>query len=120
MILQCLHCNLSYKYFLGLFLIFLKKIFFTSFKAAEKALIAWQYKDDAKKVNRSETLFILAQFCPEELRRLATDLQNLTLEPQRMRYPEGGHQPSKAYTRSQASKAMELANQIIEKVDENL
>lgn len=98
----------------------MKKIFFTSFKAAEKALIAWQYKDDAKKVNRSETLSILAQFCPEELRRLATDLQNLTLEPQRMRYPEGGHQPSKAYTRSQASKARELANQIIEKVDENL
>lgn len=37
-----------------------------------------------------------------------------------MRYPEGGHQPSKTYTRAQASKAMELANQIIEKVDECL
>lgn len=37
-----------------------------------------------------------------------------------MRYPEGGHQPSKAYTRSQASKAMDLANQIINKVDEYL
>lgn len=103
-----------------MFLNLFEQICFTSFKAAEKALIAWQYKDDAKKVIRSETLFILAQFCPEELRRLATDLQNLTLEPQRMRYPEGGHQPSKVYTRSQASKAMELANQIIEKVDENL
>lgn len=118
--MQCLHCNLSYKYFLGVFLNLFEKIFFTSFKAAEKALIAWQYKDDAKKVNRSESLFILAQSCPEEVRRLATDLQNLTLEPQRMRYPERGHQPSKAYTRSQASKAMELANRIIEKVDENL
>lgn len=103
-----------------MFLNLFEQICFTSFKAAEKALIAWQYKDDAKKVNRSETLFILAQFCPEELRRLATDLQNLTLEPQRMRYPEGGHQPSNVYTRFQASKAMELAKQIIEKVDENL
>lgn len=37
-----------------------------------------------------------------------------------MRYPEGDCQPSKAYTRAQASKAMELANQIIEKVDECL
>lgn len=95
-------------------------IYFIFLKAAEKALIAWQYNEDSKKVNHSENLSILARSCPEGLRRLATELQNLTRGLQRMRYLEGGHQPSKAYTRSQAIKAMELANQIIYTVDKTI
>ncbi|XP_052702133.1 sacsin-like, partial [Crassostrea angulata] len=95
-------------------------ICFTSYQSAEKALTAWQYNEDANRVNRCENLLRLPQSCPEELRCLARELHTLTQGPKRMRYPEGGHQPSKAYTRAQASKAMELANQIIEKVDECL
>lgn len=89
-------------------------------KAAEKAFTAWQYNEDAKKVNQSESLPCLAQNCPKDLQRLAKDLQSLTQGSKRMRYPEGDCQPSKAYTRAQASKAMKLANQIIKKVDDCL
>lgn len=92
-------------------------IYLFFFKAAEKALIAWQYSEDSKKVNHSENLSILARSCPEGIRCLATELQNLTRGLQRMRYLEGGHLPSKAFTRTQATKAMELANQIILTVD---
>uniref|UniRef100_A0A8W8HXQ4 Sacsin n=1 Tax=Magallana gigas TaxID=29159 RepID=A0A8W8HXQ4_MAGGI len=104
--------NTAYSYF--------SWICFTSYQAAEKAFTAWQYNEDAKKVNQSESLPSLAQNCPEDLQRLAKELQSLTRGSKRMRYPEGDLQPSKAYTRAQASKAMELANQIIEKVDECL
>lgn len=93
---------------------------FLFFKAAEKALIAWQYDEDANCVNRSENLSRLAQNCSLDLQRLATELQNLTQGPQTMMYLEGGHQPSKAYTRAQANKATELATKIIDKVDESL
>lgn len=96
-----------------------KHIFFL-FKAAEKAFTAWQYNEDAKKVNQSDSLPTLAPNCPEDLQRLARELQSLTQGSKRMRYPEGDRQPSKAYTRVQASKAIELANQIIDKVDECL
>lgn len=89
-------------------------------KAAEKALIAWQYNEDANCVNRSENLSRLAQNCSLDLRDLATELQNLTRGPQTMMYLEGGRQPSKVYVRAQASKAMELATKIIDKVDECL
>lgn len=95
-------------------------ICFTSYQAAEKAFTAWQYNEDAKKVNQSDSLPTLAQNCPEDLQRLARELQSLTQGSKRMRYPEGDRQPSKAYTRVQASKAIELANQIIDKVDECL
>lgn len=93
---------------------------FLFFKAAEKALIAWQYNEDANCVNRFENLLRQAQNCSLDLRRLATELQNLTRGPQTMMYLEGGHQPSKVYTRAQASKARELATMIIDKVDECL
>lgn len=89
-------------------------------KAAEKAIIAWQYNEDSKKVFFSENLSILARSCPEGLRCQATELQNLTRGLQRMRYLESGHLPSKAFTKSQATKAMELANQIIFTVDKTL
>lgn len=42
-----------------------KHIFFL-FKAAEKAFTAWQYNEDAKKVNQSDSLPTLAQNCPED------------------------------------------------------
>lgn len=90
---------------------------FILLKAAEKALTAWQYNEDAKKVNQSDNLPSLAQNCPEDLQRLAMELQSLTQGSKKMRYPEADSKPSRAYTRAQASRAMELANQIIEKVD---
>lgn len=93
---------------------------FILLKAAEKALTAWQYNEDAKKVNQSDNLPSLAQNCPEDLQRLARELQSLTWGAKRMRYPDGDHQPSKVYTKAQAKKAKELANQIIERVDDCL
>lgn len=87
-------------------------------KAAEKALIAWQYNEDSNRVTRSENLSNLARRCPDELRRLASDLQNLTRDTQRMRYPNTNHKPSTAYSRVQADRAFELAKLIVDKVDE--
>nr|XP_022329303.1 sacsin-like [Crassostrea virginica]XP_022329305.1 sacsin-like [Crassostrea virginica]XP_022329306.1 sacsin-like [Crassostrea virginica] len=89
-------------------------------QATEKALIAWQYMDDAKRIGRSENLASLAQSLPSDLRRLATDLENLTQGVRRMKYPDCTHIPSKAYTRDQAKRAMKIANEVIEKVDEHL
>ncbi|XP_078314206.1 sacsin-like isoform X2 [Crassostrea virginica] len=89
-------------------------------QAAEKALVAWQYMDDARRVRRSENLANLPQSLPRELRRLATDLEILTQGVMKMKYPDGTYIPSRAYTRDQANQAMELANEIIEKVDEYL
>ena len=93
---------------------------FVYIKAAEKALVAWQYMDDARRVRRSENLANLPQSLPRELRRLATDLEILTQGVMKMKYPDGTYIPSRAYTRDQANQAMELANEIIEKVDEYL
>lgn len=94
---------------------------FFLWKAAEKALVAWQYNEDAKRVSRSENLSHLAQSCPEDLRQLATQLQNLTQGPQKTIYPDdSNHQPSKLYNKAQAIRASKLANQIIDKVDEFL
>ncbi|XP_078314810.1 sacsin-like [Crassostrea virginica] len=89
-------------------------------QATEKALIAWQYMEDARRVRRSEDLASLAQSLPSELRRLATDLEILTQGVRKMKYPDGTRIPSKAYTRDQANRALEIANKIIEKVDEYL
>nr|XP_022332264.1 sacsin-like isoform X2 [Crassostrea virginica] len=89
-------------------------------QATEKALIAWHYMDDAKRVRRSENLADLAQSLPSEIRRLATDLENLTQGVKKMKYPDGTHIPSKAYTKDQASRAVGLANKIIQNVDEYL
>ena len=89
-------------------------------QATEKALIAWQYMDDAKKVRRSENLASLAQSLPSELRQVAIDLDILTQGVKKMKYPDGTHIPSKAYTRDQASRAVGLANKIIQNVDEYL
>lgn len=63
-------------------------------KAAEKALTAWQYNEDANRVNQSDNLPSLAQNCPEDLQRLAMELQSLTQGSKRMRYPEGDRKPS--------------------------
>lgn len=76
--------------------------------------------EDARRVRRSEDLASLAQSLPSELRRLATDLEVLTQGVMKMKYPDGTYIPSRAYTRDQANQAMELANEIIEKVDEYL
>lgn len=89
-------------------------------KATEKALIAWQYMEDAKRVRRSENLADLAQSLPSEIRRLATELENLTKGVRKMKYPDGTHIPSKAYTRHKADRATEITYKIIEKVDEYL
>lgn len=89
-------------------------------KATEKALIAWQYMEDAKRIGRSENLESLALSLPRDLQRLATDLENLTQGVRRMKYPDRTHIPSKAFTRDQAKRAMEIANEVIEKVDEHL
>ena len=76
--------------------------------------------EDARRVRRSEDLASLAQSLPSELRRLATDLEILTQGVRKMKYPDGTRLPSKAYTRDQANRALEIANEIIEKVDEYL
>lgn len=76
--------------------------------------------EDARRVRRSEDLASLAQSLPSELRRLATDLEILTQGVRKMKYPDGTRVPSKAYTRDQANRALEIANEIIEKVDEYL
>lgn len=76
--------------------------------------------EDARRVRRSEDLASLAQSLPSELRRLATDLEILTQGVRKMKYPDGTRVPSKAYTRDQANRALEIANKIIEKVDEYL
>ena len=76
--------------------------------------------DDAKRVRRSENLADLAQSLPSEIRRLATDLENLTQGVKKMKYPDGTYLPSKAYTRDQANRAVGLANRIIQNVDEYL
>ena len=76
--------------------------------------------EDARRVRRSEDLASLAQSLPSELRRLATDLEMLTQGVRKMKYPDGTRVPSKAYTRDQANRALEIANEIIEKVDEYL
>ncbi|XP_056020383.1 sacsin-like isoform X2 [Ostrea edulis] len=89
-----------------------------SHQAAEKALIAWQYNEDSNRVTRSENLLDLARACPDELRRLASDLQILTHDTQRMRYPDTNHKPSTAYSRVQADRALELAKLIVDKVGE--
>ncbi|XP_078314362.1 sacsin-like isoform X1 [Crassostrea virginica] len=89
-------------------------------QATEKALIAWQYMEDAKRIGRSENLESLALSLPRDLQRLATDLENLTQGVRRMKYPDRTHIPSKAFTRDQAKRAMEIANEVIEKVDEHL
>ena len=67
-------------------------------KATEKALVAWQYMEDAKRVRRSENLADLAQSLPSEIRRLATELENLTKGVRKMKYPDGTQIPCKAYT----------------------
>ena len=76
--------------------------------------------DDAKEVRRSENLASLAQSLPSELRQVAIDLDILTQGVKKMKYPDGTHIPSKAYTRDQASRAVGLANKIIQNVDEYL
>ena len=76
--------------------------------------------EDARRVRRSEDLASLAQSLPSELRRQATDLEILTQGVRKMKYPDGTRVPSKAYTRDQANRALEIANKIIEKVDEYL
>ena len=76
--------------------------------------------EDARRVRRSEDLASLAQSLPSELRRLATDLEILTQGVRKMKYPDGTRVPSKVYTRDQANRALDLANEIIEKVDEYL
>ena len=76
--------------------------------------------DDAKKVRRSENLDSLSQSLPSELRQLAIDLDILTQGVGKMKYPDGTHIPSKAYTKDQASQAVGLANKIIQNVDEYL
>lgn len=76
--------------------------------------------EDARRVRRSEDLASLAQSLPSELRRLATDLEILTQGVRKMKYPDGTRVPSKVYTRDQANRALEIANEIIEKVDEYL
>ena len=83
-------------------------------------MVAWQYMDDAKRVRRSENLADLAQSLPSEIRRLATELENLTQGVRKMKYPDGTHIPSKAYTRDKADRATEITYKIIEKVDEHL
>ena len=76
--------------------------------------------EDARRVRGSEDLASLAQSLPSELRRLATDLEILTQGVRKMKYPDGTRVPSKVYTRDQANRALEIANEIIEKVDEYL
>ncbi|XP_078314515.1 LOW QUALITY PROTEIN: sacsin-like [Crassostrea virginica] len=89
-------------------------------QATEKALVAWQFMEDAKRVRRSENLADLAQSLPSEIRRLATELENLTQGVRKMKYPDGTHIPSKVYTRDKADRATEITYKIIEKVDEYL
>ena len=76
--------------------------------------------EDANRVRRSENLANLALSLPSDLQRLVTDLENLTHGVKEMKYPDGAHIPSTAYTRDQANRAMELTNKIIDKVDEYL
>ncbi|XP_061172842.1 sacsin-like [Saccostrea echinata] len=99
---------------------FFNWICLSSHQAAEKALIAWQYNEDAKRVVRSENLSDLARACPEDIQRSAQELQNLTHETKRMRYPDGNHRPSLAYNSIQANQALSLAKFIVEKVDDLL
>ncbi|XP_062614456.1 sacsin-like isoform X1 [Saccostrea cucullata] len=99
---------------------FFNWICLSSHQAAEKALIAWQYSEDANRVVRYENLSDLARTCPVDIQRSAQDLQNLTQETKRMRYPDGNHKPSTAYNTVQANRALELAEFIVEKVDDLL
>ncbi|XP_048734804.2 sacsin-like [Ostrea edulis] len=87
-------------------------------QAAEKALKGWQYYDDAGKVLTSENLYDLVRCCPEDLKRPAMELQDVTSSTRRMRYPENRHKPCNAYTRENAEKAIELASAIVDRVDE--
>lgn len=92
-------------------------------QAAEKALKAAQYFDDANRVSFSHSLITDASKKNPKLKRAAEELEILVVDYNRMRYPrtkDFPNGPSDIYSEGDAKKAIELATTILETVNDIL
>ena len=94
------------------------------FQAAEKALKAVHYKEDAKQKTDDHNLrWICCGFNDPELTKLAGQLEGLVVSSTSMRYPDKlprPKTPNDAYTAEDAEKALEIATKILEQVGNRL
>ena len=97
---------------------------FVYFQAAEKALKAVHYKEDAnQKTNDHNLKNICCGFNDRELTELASQLEELVVNLTSMRYPDKFPRPkipNDAYTADDAEEALEIATKFLEKVRNRL
>ncbi|XP_068753805.1 sacsin-like isoform X2 [Montipora capricornis] len=92
---------------------------FKSHQAAEKALKAAQYADDAFKTHAHSLVRIVSGLGDSELLELARQLEDLVVDSTRMRYPDRvcyPQIPNEVYSGETAATAHELARTIVDKV----
>ena len=93
---------------------------FYSFQAAEKALKAVQYNEDAnQKTNDHNLALNCCGFDDAVLRDLAVQLERLVISSVHMRYPDTMSYPKiphDVYTAAQAEEAFRIATKILERV----
>ena len=88
------------------------------FQAAEKAIKALLFKDDYRRMN-THYLDSIALGTPSNLYDLASELQRITRYAEAMRYPDRWPAPGiphNGYDNATASRARELAQQIVDTV----
>lgn len=92
---------------------------FKSHQAAEKALKAAQFADDAFRTRAHSLVRIVFGLGDSELLELARQLENLVVDSTRMRYPDRVSYPqipNEVYSGETAETAYELARKIVDKV----
>lgn len=94
-----------------------------SLQAAEKALKAARYSKDADKTNVHNLVDNCYGLEDPELADLAEQLENLVGDSTCMRYPDKMSYPqipNDVYSHDMAAKAKEIAEKIVERVEEKL
>ena len=85
-----------------------------------KAALYYQDADVAALYQRSHDLPSLSSALPEHIsisEQISSFSREITSRHTSLRYPEGGHVPGDSFTRTQADKAIKIAEQVLDECE---